>query len=78
MTVSGPSGRSARRPSRAGSPADPGAQPGRGGAQPLDGGSDGGVAVLGESLSWNAPVGAAIVLLGALVSRDRRRASGPG
>ncbi|MFJ8309727.1 MULTISPECIES: DMT family transporter [unclassified Streptomyces] len=33
-----------------------------------------GVAVLGESLSWNTPVGAAVVLAGAALTQSRRRA----
>ncbi|MER5559883.1 DMT family transporter [Streptomyces sp. NPDC002506] len=35
-----------------------------------------GVAVLGESLSWNTPVGAAVVLAGAALTQSRRRAKG--
>jgi drug/metabolite transporter (DMT)-like permease len=36
-----------------------------------------GVVVLGERLAWNAPVGAAIIIAGALVSRARSRAVAP-
>ncbi|MFJ9181382.1 DMT family transporter [Streptomyces sp. NPDC102360] len=35
-----------------------------------------GVAVLGESLSWSTPIGAAIVLAGAALTQSRRRARG--
>ncbi len=34
-----------------------------------------GVAVLGESLGWNTPVGAAVVLAGAALTQSRRRAN---
>lgn len=36
-----------------------------------------GVVILGEHLSWNEPVGAAVVFVGILLAQDRLRLRGP-